>query len=64
MHHHGADGSCHPGPGGLLDDCDLCREAQECACCELGDYDPAPEDHDVPGSCLNCGHSPEEHEEP
>lgn len=32
-----------------------------CDCCEINDYDPAPEEHEVPGSCLNCGHSPEEH---
>jgi hypothetical protein len=41
--------------------------APECDCCETNDYDPAPEDGEdefaVPGSCLNCGHSPEEHGE-
>jgi hypothetical protein len=33
-----------------------------CDCCEINDYEPAPEGGEaVPGSCLNCGHSPEEH---
>jgi hypothetical protein len=34
----------------------------DCDCCDLGEYDPAPYDGPaVPGSCLNCGHSPQEH---
>jgi hypothetical protein len=32
MHHHGADGSCHPGPGGMFR-CVLCER-------DLDDEDP------------------------
>lgn len=28
MHHHGADGSCHPGPGGIFP-CVICERDQE-----------------------------------
>jgi hypothetical protein len=36
--------------------------AETCGCCEINDYDPAPEGGAaVAGSCLNCTHSPEEH---
>jgi hypothetical protein len=34
-----------------------------CGCCEINDYEPVlPGQDGVPGSCYNCGHSPEEHE--
>lgn len=40
-------------------------ELEPCGCCEVNDFDEAPwvdgwEDSEapVPGSCLNCGHSP------
>lgn len=37
-------------------------ENRPCDCCEINDYDPEPEGTGlVPGSCVNCGHSPEEH---
>lgn len=38
----------------------------DCDCCEINDYNPAGVDDGdaVPGSCLNCGHAPEEHGEP
>lgn len=39
-----------------------------CDCCEINDYDPVTgydddgvDDEAVLGSCINCGHSPEEH---
>jgi hypothetical protein len=39
-------------------------EDMPCGCCEMNDYDPAPPGaQEVEGSCLNCGHSPEEHED-